>query len=66
MFAPSSPRGANEVPGEQSRLPFFFRPLIGPQVTKIKEDAYEGLPEVQREASDSPRDSLSIEGSDFP
>ena len=33
VFAPSSPRGAKEVPGEQSSLPLFFKPLIGPQVT---------------------------------
>ena len=30
---PSSPRGAKEVPGEQSSLPLFLRPLIGPQFT---------------------------------
>ena len=30
---PLSPRGAKEVPGEQSSLSLFFRPLFGPQVT---------------------------------
>ena len=33
VFAPLSPRGAKEVPGEQSILPLFLRPLIGPQIT---------------------------------
>ena len=31
-FAPSGHKGAKEVPGEQSSLPLFLRPLIGPQV----------------------------------
>ena len=32
-FALLGPRGAKAVPGEQSSLPLFLRPLFGPQVT---------------------------------